>query len=112
MLRRRVLDERQIPTGAAEDVEPFEGRLGERTWDDGFDRLEQPAVFTLRGGGRRIAVEFEEGYSVAQVFAPPRFDLVSFEPMTAPADALRTATGLSFARPGEPYRARFRIAVR
>lgn len=112
VLRRLVLDERQIPTGAVEDVAPFEGRLGDRTWDDEFDRLEQPAVFTLRGGGRRIAVEFEEGYPVAQVFAPPGLDLICFEPMTAPANALRTGAGLSFARPGDRYRARFRIAVR
>jgi aldose 1-epimerase len=111
VLRRLVLDERQVPTGAAESVEPFEGALGERTWDDGFDRLEQPATFELRGGGRSIAVDFLEGYPVAQVFAPLQFDAICFEPMTAPANALRTGEDLPFARPGEPYRARFRIAV-
>ena len=49
--RRLVLDERQIPTGVTEDVEPFDGPLGDRVFDDGFDRLDQPAVFVLRGGG-------------------------------------------------------------
>jgi galactose mutarotase-like enzyme len=112
VLRSLVLDERQLPTGETKDVEPYDGPLGGRTFDDGFDRLSDPAVFELRGGGRSIAVEFEEGYPVAQVFAPPHIDVVCFEPMTAPANALRTGNDLPFARPGNPYRARFRIAVR
>jgi galactose mutarotase-like enzyme len=112
VLRRVILDERNLPTGEVEEVEPFEGPLGERTFDDGFDRLEQPRVFGLRGGGRALAVELLEGYSVAQVFAPGHIDVVSFEPMTAPANALRTGEGIGWARPGEPYRARFGIAVR
>jgi galactose mutarotase-like enzyme len=112
VLRRLVLDERQIPTGETEDVEPFDGPLGQMTFDDGFDRLAQAPVFELRGGGRRIAVEFVEGYRVAQVFAPSQFDAVSFEPMTAPANALRSGEDLAHARPGEPYRAGFRITVR
>jgi galactose mutarotase-like enzyme len=112
VLRRLVLDERQVPTGETEDVEPFDGPLGQMTFDDGFDRLAHPPVFELRGGGRRIAVEFVEGYRVAQVFAPSQFDAVSFEPMTAPANALRSGKDLAHARPGEPYRAGFRLSVR
>jgi galactose mutarotase-like enzyme len=112
VLRRLVLDERQLPTGRVEAVEPFDGPLGDRVFDDGFDRLADPAAFELRGGGRRITVEFLEGYPVAQVFAPPNIDVVCFEPMTAPANALRTGEALPFAYPGEPFRARFRIAVR
>ena len=40
---------------------------------------------------------------MAQVFAPPDIDVVCFEPMTAPANALRTGEGLPFAYPGAPY---------
>ena len=111
--RRLVLDARGLPTGKTEDVEPFDGAVGDRTWDDGYDRLEEPATFTLRGGGREVAVSFddEEGYPVAQVFAPPGQELICFEPMTAPTNALASGDGLRLAAPGEPFRATFRIAI-
>ena len=50
-------------------------------------------MFALEGGGRRIEVEFEAGYPVAQVYAPPGEDYVCFEPMTAPIDALVSGDG-------------------
>lgn len=109
--RRLVLDERGLPTGETEDVEPFDGPIGERTWDDGYDRLADPATFTLRGGGREVAVAFAEGYPAAQVFAPPGQELVCFEPMAAPTNALATGDGLRFARPDAPFAAVFRIAA-
>jgi len=85
-----VTDERLIPTGPPERVEPYSGLLGDRVYDDGFDHLERPAVFAVEGGGRRIEVAFERGFPVAQVFAPADSDVVCFEPMTAPANALVT----------------------
>jgi aldose 1-epimerase len=101
-----VTDERLIPDGPPERVEPYSGPLGDRVYDDGFDQLEQPAVFAVAGGGRRIEVAFEQGYGVAQVFAPADRDVVCFEPMTAPANALAT---------GEfrlaPYTATFAVRV-
>jgi aldose 1-epimerase len=109
--RRLVLDERLLPTGAVEEVEPYEGPLGERTFDDGFCDLEEPAEFALFGAGLRVSVVFEQGYRFAQVYAPPGQDLVCFEPMTAPANALASGEGLSHARPGEPYVAAFSIRV-
>ena len=87
---RLVTDERLIPAGPPERVEPYSGLLGDRAYDDGFDHLEQPAVFALEGGGRRIEVAFEQGFEVAQVYAPADRDVVCFEPMTAPANALTT----------------------
>ena len=77
-----------IPTGATEPTEPLTGAIGGRTWDDGFDRIDPPGRFVVRGGGRSIAVDYAEGYPVAQVFAPPGTDYICIEPMTAPANAL------------------------
>ena len=73
-------------------------RSATRTFDDGFtlDALRGP--FVLAGGGRRIEVAFESGYPYAQVFAPAIADVICFEPMTAPADALRNYAGRRGAR--------------
>lgn len=110
--RRLVLDDRGLPTGGTEDVEPYRGRVGDRTWDDGFDRLEDPVEFGLSGGGREVTVAFGDGYPVAQVFAPPGQELICFEPMTAPTNALVTGEGLGLAAPERPFRATFSISVR
>ncbi len=69
-------------------------RSADRTFDDGYTYAGGP--FVLEGGDRRIEVVFEEGYGYAQVFAPSIADLVCFEPMTAPADALRHDAGLPY----------------
>lgn len=107
--RRLRLTDQQVPSGETEDVEPYAGPLRDRAYDDGYDRM-TGAPFVLTGGGRRIEVDFEAGFPVAQVFAPPTADLVSFEPMTAPADALRAGT-FAVAEPGRPYTATFSVAV-
>jgi hypothetical protein len=57
-----------------------------------------------------MALTLDEGYPCAQVFAPVEKDLVCFEPMTAPGDALRDGV-CPLAVPGRPYRAAFTIAV-
>jgi galactose mutarotase-like enzyme len=107
-----VVDDRQIPTGASEPVAPVAGPLGEATYDDGYDAFTSGApVFALAGGGRRLELAFLEGYTHAQVFAPAGKPLVAYEPMTAPADALRTGRGLRHARPGEPFTATFAVRV-
>jgi aldose 1-epimerase len=108
--RRLVLGPDQVPTGDTETVSPYRGPLGELAFDDGYDRLEEPAVFAVSGGGRRIELRFEEGFGAAQVFAQPGKDFVSFEPMTAVTDALRTGA-FPVATPDEPYTATFSIAV-
>ena len=109
VLRRLQLDPRGIPTGASDPVPPLRGRLGRRAFDDGYLVAAVGRPFALTGGGRRIEVAFEAGYPFAQIFAPCDDAVVCFEPMTAPANALRA--GPPTVAPGETYRARFSITV-
>lgn len=104
---RLLLDERGLPTGAREPAGALDGPLGERTFDDAFTGVSGP--FRLAGGGRLIKVDFETGYPFAQVFAPAEDDVACFEPMTAPADALRHDPPA--VAPGEVYIARFSVTV-
>lgn len=109
--RRLVLDRHGIPTGATEEVEPIRGEIGQRTWDDGFDRLDPPARFEVHGGPRTIAIEYSDGYPVAQIFAPPGQEYICVEPMTAPTDALNATDGACRSvPPGEHWSASFRIS--
>ncbi len=68
------------------------------------------SVFSIEGGGRRIAVTYERGYPAAQLFAPQGDDLIGIEPMAAPTDALRRG-GFRSAVAGKPETARFSIRV-
>ena len=108
--RHLLLDQQMIPTGATEPAEPLTGAIGDRTWDDGFDRIDPPGRFEVRGAGRSIAVDYAEGYPVAQVFAPPGTDYICIEPMTAPANALNGPdSALNWVPPGEQRSAVFGI---
>ena len=60
------------PRARREPVEIEPGPLGERTYDDLFVELDQPARFAVEGGGRRIELALGAGYPLAQVFAPRR----------------------------------------
>jgi aldose 1-epimerase len=109
-LRRLGLDGRGLPTG---DTTPQPARtepLGDKAFDDGYDEVADGAVFAVSGGGRRIEVHFDEGYPAAQIFAPPSEEVICFEPMTAPTDALRRG-GYRSARPGDSAVAVFSIRV-
>ena len=109
-MRHLALDDRQIPlgTGQAHGAQRFE--LAAREFDDGFDAVTEPARFSATAG-RRIALEFLQGYPCAQVFAPRASQFICFEPMTAPTNALRSGTGLPRLQPGESYNAHFRVSV-
>ena len=111
LTERLVLDDVMIPNGATETVEPFDGPLGERTFDDGYAGAGDGTRFTLAGGGRRIALELLDGYRYAQVYAPEGEDLICFEPMTAPTNALASGDGLELVQPGETRAATFAISV-
>jgi aldose 1-epimerase len=108
---RLVLDDDLIPTGEEEPTGFRRGALEDRSLDDAYTMPEHPRPFTVAGGGRTLGVEFLEGYTHAQVFAPAGKDLICFEPMTAPGNALRSHEGLRLAPPGEPFTAAFRITV-
>ena len=88
-VRERVkLDRRMIPTGDRERIKVANGPLGERTFDDEYLAPPDAAPFVLAGGGRRIELSVGPGYRFAQVYAPGDDDVVAFEPMTAPTNAL------------------------
>lgn len=107
-LRHLSLDQRGLPTGETSVCAPRSEQLGAKAFDDAYDEVEDGAVFAVAGGGRRLEVHFERGYPAAQIFAPPGEDLICFEPMAAPTDALRRG-GYRTAPPGQPATAVFRI---
>lgn len=110
-MKAQVLDEWLIPIGEREDFPAYENRLADLEFDHGFALAGVRPVMAIEGAGRRIAVQFLEGYRFAQIYAPPAHDYISFEPMTAPANALVTGEDLPVAPAGGTYRAAFRIAV-
>jgi aldose 1-epimerase len=105
------LNERSIPTGKEASVPALDAKLGDRAFDDGFALLDPHVLFSIAGNGRRITVEFVEGYCYAQVFAPRGKDYIAIEPMTAPANALISGRGLRLVEPGGLFRATFRVTV-
>ncbi|WP_319436991.1 aldose 1-epimerase [Mycobacterium sp. RTGN5] len=109
-LQHLALDDRGIPTGGTQEWPAYSEKLGDKTFDDGFDEVPQGAVFTLAGGDRRIEVVYDQGFSAAQIFAPANDDLVAIEPMTAPANSLRTGAYRT-ATQGQPATAVFTIRV-
>lgn len=110
VMRHLLLDDKGIPTGATEEWPAFAEPLGDRAFDDGFDQVDDGAVFAVSGGGRRLEVRFERGYPAAQVFAPAGETVICFEPMAAPTDSLRRG-GYRSARPGAPDMSVFSIKV-
>jgi aldose 1-epimerase len=112
-VRERIrLDPRMIPTGDLEPVTVSGGRLGGRIFDDGYRSPPGPEPFVLAGGGRRIEVRFDSGYPYAQVYAPDDDEVIAFEPMTAPTNALVTGgEALPWIEPGSSFAATFSIEV-
>jgi aldose 1-epimerase len=109
---RLVLDAEELPTGKREPAGVDGGRLGTRTFDDEFVAPEGSAPLVLAGGARRIEVALLSGYPYTQVYAPADDDVIAFEPMTAPTDALIAGGAeLPLVAPGESYRAVFAITV-
>jgi aldose 1-epimerase len=109
-MRHLTVDDRGLPTGETSPQPAISESLDDRAFDDGYDQVRDGAVFAVSGGGRRIEVHFEHGFPAAQIFAPAAEDVVCFEPMAAPTDALRRG-GYRCARPGEPAVAQFSIRV-
>src|SRR5262249_55797814 len=110
-MRRLTLDDRGIPTGAEASFDGLDAELGELAFDDGFALMAKQASFSVTGAGRQITVDFLEGYTHAQVYAPKDNDYIALEPMTAPASALTSGRGLRLVKSGERFRAAFRICI-
>jgi aldose 1-epimerase len=83
-----ALDAGGLPTGVRDPVSVAAGALARRTFDDLYVAPADGAPFALAGGGRRVEVAFAEGFPYAQVYAPAGDDVIAFEPMTAPTNAL------------------------
>ncbi|MGV0746213.1 aldose 1-epimerase [Mycolicibacterium sp. XJ870] len=109
-MRHLPVDDRGIPTGKTSEWAGGTEQLGGRQLDHGFDQVPDGAQFSVSGGDRRIDVTFHRGYHAAQLFAPRSDDVVCFEPMAAPTDALRRGT-YPTAVPGTPETATFSIMV-
>jgi aldose 1-epimerase len=106
------LDSQMLPTGERMSAEVHAGRLGARTFDDAFVAPADAAPFVLVGGGRRVELAFLAGYPYAQVFAPAEDDVIAFEPMTAPTNALVDGGAeLPLLEQGESYQASFSIRL-
>jgi aldose 1-epimerase len=110
-MRHLRLDAHQIPVGADRAMPARRFELADAEYDDGFDSLAEPARFSAQAGTRRIELELVEGYPCAQVYAPRTGQFICFEPMTAPADALRSGEGLRVLAPGERQRATFVLSI-
>ena len=106
-----VLDDRMIPTGERRPVAIEPGELGDRTFDNAYAAPLPPEPFVLAGGGRRISVELAQGYPYAQVYAPESDEVICFEPMTAPTNALASGHDLETVEPGGTRSATFSITV-
>jgi aldose 1-epimerase len=108
--RALELDERQIPTGAAEARSAQRAPIGDRLLDDHM-ALAPGAVLALEGGGRRLALECGEGIEFGQVWVPEGRDFACLEPMTAPVAALSTPGGCPSAPAGSAFRGAWRLRV-
>jgi len=109
--QRALLDSRMIPTGGREEYALQPGPLGDAVYDDLFTGLDRPARFVLAGGGRRVTVEFDDGFTCAQIYAPATDALICFEPMTALTNALVSGDGLRLVQPGAKLAASFSLRV-
>ena len=106
------LTSEMLPTGERRPINVQPGKLGLRTFDDGYPAPEGEAPFVLAGGGRQIEVRVGEGYRFAQVYAPPDDDVVAYEPMTAPTNALLNGgPDLPLVKPGESFTASFSVTI-
>jgi aldose 1-epimerase len=109
--QRLVLDDRMIPTGATEPLEPRRFAIDGHSWDAGLAGLTSPPEFSVSAGAEAVTVTFDDGFAYAQVFAPAGQDFICFEPMTAPTNALVDGGALPLVAHGDAYRTAFSIAV-
>jgi aldose 1-epimerase len=124
---RFVTDERQIPVSeepvAGTDFDLSVGRrVGELTIDQGYGGVRVSDGRSVQSiaapDGRRVELWADAAFGFLQVFTPTAFAApegprraVAIEPMTAPADALNSGTGLRWLEPGETWELRWGIRL-
>jgi aldose 1-epimerase len=101
-----------LPTGQSAGEPAEADPVGDRTFDDLYALGPDPAAHRLglEAAGRRLLVDYGDGYDHAQVFAPPGTEFVCLEPMTGPTAALAAGTA-PLVQPGASFAARFTVRV-
>jgi aldose 1-epimerase len=122
---RIVQDERKLPVGLS-DVDASTDlrsgrRLGEVDLDTAYTGLEREADGRVRHtltapDGRSVTLWQGEGFDWVQAFTTDRYPdqplALAIEPMTAPADALNSGTGLRWLAPEETWTLEWGISFR
>ena len=103
------VDARVVPTGVRTPQPAERAPIADRTFDDHY-ALGRDRRFAISAGRRTLAFAFERNYPFAQLYAPPRKQLVAIEPMTATIDALGGDTA-PVVEPGERFSASFTMTV-
>jgi galactose mutarotase-like enzyme len=103
------VDAHTIPTGERVPQPSECAPIGRRTFDDHY-ALGRDRSFAISAEGNTLTLEFDAAYPFAQLFVPPRRQLVAIEPMTAEIDALGRGTA-PMCPPGERFRANFTISI-
>ena len=104
-----LLDRKGLPTGEVEAQRAEADPLADRTFDDLF-QVGTDRKFAISGGGRRVVLQLEKGYSFAQLYAPAGQNFVCIEPMTAATNALEKGS-CPEVKAGNSYLARYAIRV-
>jgi aldose 1-epimerase len=110
-MQKLALDVQGIPTGGKTPSLSLSTHLANCSYDDGFALQGDHATFLVEGNGYSIAIEFESGFPIAQIFAPKDKEFIAIEPMSAETNALCSGEGLRVIAPGAQFNASFRIAV-
>ena len=105
------LNQRGIPDGKETPWPALAEPLGTTSYDNGFSLDKEPQTFSISSSGHSIAIEFQNGFHYAQIFAPNSKEFIAIEPMTAATNALASGEGLCVIKPGQQFAATFRVVV-
>ncbi|TAK68511.1 MAG: aldose 1-epimerase [Actinomycetota bacterium] len=111
LTRRVVTGADHLPTGEVVDTPALSGPLGDATHETLYAEVPEGARASVTGGGRRLALTIEQGYSYALLWAPADPKAVCIEPMTAPIDPFSGRFPLRTVAPGGWYTGIFSITV-
>jgi aldose 1-epimerase len=110
-MKRLLLTEQQIPSGATETFTGFDDELGTNQFDDGFELQDPRCQFSIEGSRFKISLQILNGYTHAQIFAPRDKEFIALEPMTAPTNALISGKSLRVLDAGQSFSASFAIRI-